>query len=268
MPEGHTIHRYARLHTARLGGRQIRAWSPQGRFDEGARRLDGTTLLRADAYGKHLFYRFEPAGTLHVHLGLFGHFRLFEDEPPPPTDGTRLALHTSDGATVYLAGATAVELIDDAHEAAIRSRLGPDPLEPGADISPFARALARRSVGVGQALLDQRAIAGVGNVFRSEVLFLTGIHPDTPARSLTPDQVDQVWALLRRLLREGERTGRIVTVSADDRSRPPSRLRRDERVYVYRRAGLPCRRCGDTVVSWLLGGRLVFACATDQVRGA
>ena len=267
MPEGHTIHRYARLHRDAFAGRQVRASSPQGRFTEGAARLDGATLRGVEAHGKHLFYRFEPTGTLHVHLGLFGRFRQFpEDDAPPPTDGTRLAL-TDGRTTLYLAGAVAVELIDDAVEQGIRDRLGPDPLDPDADPGRFATALSRRTAAIGQALLDQKAIAGIGNVFRAEVLFLAGLHPDVPAKQVPRATVDELWERFVSLLTLGERTGRIVTVADADRTRPPSKLRRDERVYVYRRAGQACRRCGDTIVSWELGGRSIFACPTDQPRG-
>lgn len=264
MPEGHTIHRYARLHRKALGGARVGASSPQGRFTEGAARLDGATLADVDAYGKHLFYRFEPVGTLHVHLGLFGRFRLFRSDPPPPTPGTRLALTAADGTTLYLAGATAVELIDSAHERRLRDRLGPDPLQPDADGAVFAAALRRRSVGIGQALLDQKAIAGVGNVYRAEALFLEAVHPDTPARALPDDRVHLLWQRIRDLLRQGERAGRIVTIEPADRDTPPSRLRRSEALYVYKRDGLPCRRCGTIIRSWELGGRTIFACPQDQ----
>lgn len=266
MPEGHTIHRAARLHRDAFGGRSVRASSPQGRFNEGAARLDGATLTTVDAYGKHLFYRFSPTGTLHIHLGLFGRFRLFRNDPPAPTPGTRLTLAADGGPTLYLAGATAVEIIDDEEEQRLRARLGPDPLHDHSDGKDFAAALGRRSVGIGQALLDQGAIAGVGNVYRSEVLFLEGIHPDRPARTLPPPAVAQLWDRIRALLRRGERSGRIVTVEPGDRDRPPSRLRRDEALYVYKRAGLACRRCGATITSWELGGRTVFACPEHQRR--
>lgn len=266
MPEGHTIHRYARLHRTAFAGQSVRAWSPQGRFVEGAARLDGSTLVDVEAYGKHLWYRFEPAGLLHVHLGLFGRFRSFDGDAPEPTAGTRLALVAQDGTTLHLAGAVAVELVDDDARAAVVERLGPDPLSPDADPERFTAALARRRVGIGHALLDQTVLAGIGNVYRSELLFLHGIHPDVPAREVPDDAVTALWEEAVRQLRAGERTGRIVTVRPQDRSRPPSRLRADERVYVYRRAGEPCHRCGSAVVAWQLAGRRVFACLTDQPR--
>ena len=264
MPEGHTIHRYARLHEAALTGQAVTASSPQGRFVEGASRLNGSVLTDVEAYGKHLFYRFEPAGTLHVHLGLFGRFLLYTSDAPPPTDGTRLALATRTGVTLHLAGATIVELIDDGIEQQIKDRLGPDPLRDDADPAAVMRALRRRSVGIGQALLNQSVVAGIGNAYRSEVLFLAGVHPDIPARDVPADRVQAIWDLVTELLHAGARSGRIVTVSESDLDDAPAPG--DPPVYVYRRAGLPCRLCGTTIESWPLGGRLVFACPQHQPR--
>ena len=92
MPEGHTIHRYARLHRELFAGQRLRVTSPQGRFAAGASQVDGRRLDGADAYGKHLFYRWARGLTLHVHLGLFGKFRSHRGDAPPPSDQTRLAL--------------------------------------------------------------------------------------------------------------------------------------------------------------------------------
>jgi endonuclease-8 len=272
MPEGHTIHRHARLQRRALLGRQVDAWSPQGRFAEGAARLDGGTVLGIAAHGKHLLYRWGDAGgsptgdVLHVHLGLFGKFRTFAADPPPPTDGTRLALRARDGGpTIYLAGATAVELLTPDEAAAIPLRLGPDPLDRRADPSRFAAALRRRSVPICEALLDQRAIAGIGNVYRSELLFRAGIDPRTPADRVGEEAAAALWADAVHLLTLGERSGRIVSVEpADVGRRRRSDLRRDEQRYVYKRDGRPCHRCGDTIVGWLPRTRLVWACPTCQ----
>lgn len=257
MPEGHTIHRYARAHTDALGGRRVAASSPQGRFSLGAQRLDGRVLERVDAYGKHLLYRFTGGVTLHVHLGLFGHFRLFTGEAPAPTTGTRLALRAGD-VTLYLAGATVCELIDEDEEYKLRARLGPDLLVADADPEQMWAALQRRTVGIGGALLDQRVVAGVGNVYRAEALFCCGIWPDRPANALDRDEFDQLWKTLVRMLADGERTGEIVTVDS------PEGPNRSDALWVYKRGGEPCRRCGTTIESWSLGGRIISACPTCQ----
>jgi endonuclease VIII len=264
VPEGHTLHRYAREHRRALAGAAVSAWSPQGRFADGAARLDGRTLLDVEAYGKHLFYRWDGAPTLHVHLGLYGQFRAFVgDEAGGPTPGTRLALRAEE-TTIYLAGPTACELIDPDDEERLRARLGPDPLHAGADAEAVWAALQRRRTPIGTALLDQRIVAGVGNVYRAEVLFLCGIAPERPSRSLSREEFDCLWDTLVRLLRLGLRMGRIVTVDPEEAGRPRSRIATVDGRYVYRRTDEPCRRCGTAVRSWELGARTMYACPACQ----
>lgn len=265
MPEGHTAHRYARLHHKAFAGRTLRVDSPQGRFADAAA-LDGRRLEGVEAYGKHLFYRFAGERRLHVHLGLFGRFRRFPaSRAPEPGPATRLRLG-SERAVVHLSGPTACELIDDGRVTALLARLGPDPLRPhDADPQRAWAALQRRRTAIGQALLDQGVVAGVGNVYRAEALFRAGIHPSRPARDLDRAEFAALWADLVALLRAGERSGRIVTVEpahvgAPTRARVPD----DARVYVYRRAGEPCRRCGAVIEAWPLGGRTVSACPVCQ----
>ncbi len=274
MPEGHTIHRYAREHRHRLRGRAVEVSSPQGRFAAGAGLLDGRTLLTVDPYGKHLFYRWEGGAILHVHLGLYGGFRLYRTvdgeqphaEVPLPTPGTRLQLRTPE-VTIRLAGPTACELLDPDGEARIRARLGPDPLRRDADSEAVAAALRRRTTPIGAALLDQKVVAGIGNVFRAEALFVCGIAPLRPANLLDRDDFDRLWMAIRSMLAEGLRRGTIVTVDpADVGKRSRGRLRADERHYVYRRAGLPCRRCTTAVRAFELAARTAYACPTCQPR--
>lgn len=263
MPEGHTIHRHARLHGERFTGRPIAVTSPQGRFAAGAARLDGRTLETATAAGKHLFYGWEGGETLHVHLGLVGKFRTFVDDPPPPTPGTRMAW-TSDNGTLYLAGPMVCELITPDEEDRIRSTIGPDPLGGGIG-TDFVARLRTRSIPIGAALLDQKTLAGIGNVYRAELLFLAGIHPATPARELDDAAAEGLWNLAVRHLRAGERAGRIITV---DPSEVGARSRRDlargERLYVYKRDGEECRRCGAEILRTELAGRWIWWCPACQ----
>ncbi len=261
MPEGHTIHRLARDHAAWLAGERVSVSSPQGRFAAGAALLDGVVLEATDAHGKHLFHRYEDGRVVHIHLGLFGRFFTHEGPPPTPRDTVRYRV-TGNGQTVDLVGATACELLDPDQVDALTARLGPDPIRKDADPDRAFAALQRRSVSIGRALLDQRVLAGVGNVFRAEVLFVHGIHPETPARELPREQWDGIWGTLVTWLRRGVRSGRIVTMEPDELGKPRGRMRRDESTYVYRRDR--CLRCATEIRRWDLGGRWAYACETCQ----
>jgi DNA-formamidopyrimidine glycosylase len=264
MPEGHTIHRHARLQRASLAGEEIRSWSPQRRFAAGAARLDGQTLLGIEALGKHLLYRWSSGDTLHVHLGLFGKFKMFKSDPPPPTEMTRLAM-ANGKAVVYLAGPTICELITPEEEDDLRARIGPDPLaEPRAG-RRFASNLSRRRIPIGAALLDQQIVAGVGNVYRAEVLFKCGIAPQRPADRIDGSEASALWSTVKSELRAGEADGRIVTVRPNDVGvRARKDIPGEERLYVYKRGGLPCRRCGDMVLKTEIANRLMWWCPTCQ----
>ncbi|NNF88930.1 MAG: Fpg/Nei family DNA glycosylase [Acidimicrobiia bacterium] len=272
MPEGHTIHRHARTQRGAIGGQLIRAASPQGRFAHGAKRLDGRVLEDIDAHGKHLFYRWEGGDTLHVHLGLFGKFKLHRaPSPPPPSENTRLTM-SSVTATVYLAGPTICELIDPHQEEALRARLGPDPLRNGsrrAKLAAFQANLARRRIPIGAALLDQRVIAGIGNVYRAEVLFRAGIDPHLPAAALAPQAAERLWSESSRQLKQGEKAGRIITVDLGDvGARRRTDLARGERLYAYGRTGEPCRRCGTPISATEMANRTIWWCSSCQPAGA
>lgn len=260
MPEGHAIHRYASRHRDLLVGKKVIAESPQGRFRGGAARLSGRKLQGVDAHGKHLFYRWHRAETLHIHLGLYGRFRTFESNPPAPTQGTRLSLAT-DEVTIYLAGPTVCELIVPSQEDAIRARLGPDPLQAGIDgntVAEFAARLERRRIPIGAALLDQKVIAGIGNIYRAEVLFLVGVDPAVPANEVTPDKLEEIWATSVRLLRRGVDEGEITTV-------PRSGGRdKTDRLYVYQRERFPCRKCGGPISTGEMANRNMWWCASCQ----
>jgi endonuclease-8 len=262
MPEGHTIRRYAERHRKVLAGKQVAASSPQGRFAAGAQRLNGRELLDVDAHGKHLFYRWGRAETLHIHLGLYGKFRLFRSEPPPPTPGTRLALATDD-VTIYLAGPTVCELIMPSQEDAILARLGPDPLKAetnGNTAEAFLANLSRRRIPIGAAILDQSVIAGIGNIYRAEGLFLTGIHPNIPANEVPAEKVQELWDKSVELLERGVAEGRITTMPRA----PLGRTNETDRLYVYKRDRFPCRVCGGPISTDEMAGRSMWWCDTCQ----
>lgn len=263
MPEGHTIHRLAREHNALLAGRPLRVSSPQGRFAADAALLDGQLLERVRPYGKHLFYVFASDDVVHVHLGIYGVFETHTQPAPPPRPTTRLRLAT-DAVSVDLRGPTVCERITLAERDAILARLGPDPLDPKADPERLRRNASRRATPIGTLLLDQSAIAGVGNVYRAEALYVLGISPYRPANALTAAELDALWETLVAMLKAGVRHGRIVTTRPEDRDRRRGRPSDADRHYLWRRTDLPCRRCGTPIRTAVLGARNAFWCPVCQ----
>lgn len=263
MPEGHTIHRLARDHQAWFAGQPAQVSSPQGRFADAAALLDGTALVRTDAHGKHLFHWYEADRVVHVHLGLFGRFFVHQTPPPEPRDTVRYRV-ANGGKVVDLVGATACELLTPDEVEDIRGRLGPDPIRRDADPEQAWQALQRRRIGIGRALMDQRVLAGVGNVYRAEVLFVHGIHPEVPARDVDRATWDAMWATLVAWLRRGVRERRIITVDPTEIGAPRNRITRADATYVYKQDH--CRRCDEPIRRWDLAGRWAYACETCQPR--
>lgn len=265
MPEGHTLHRAARLQRRRFAGHRLRVDSPQGRFDAGAGLVDGRVLEGVEAVGKHLFHRWEDGLTVHVHLGLFGKFRTFTSDAPEPTEGTRMRWRGEPG-TLHLSGPTACDVIDAADEERLLARIGPDPLSVRrGDEERLRASFSRRRVPVAQVLLDQAVVSGIGNVYRAEFCFLVGLDPFTPANEVPDETVGAIWRLAIDQMRIGERIGRIVTVDpAEVGASRPRDLRSGDRLYVYKRNGQGCRRCGTPIRSASLAGRTVWWCPTCQ----
>jgi endonuclease-8 len=283
MPEGHTIHRLAAALTARLGGHEVRASSPQGRFAEEAAVIDGARVRRVSAHGKHLFVEYAGRGApvVHVHLGLGGRVVVGDTAAPAPRGAIRLRLETAD-AFADVRAPTVCELIDPARQRALIARLGPDLLARSPDPATARRRVSRSRVAIGALLLDQKLFAGVGNAYRSELLFRCGFSPWMPGSEVGADGFDRLWEEARRLLADGRRTGRVATVDRADLPRgqrrsagrhlPPedeasgsavARARARE-TYVYKRADLPCRRCGSVARTALQAGRDVYWCPTCQ----
>ena len=257
MPEGHTVHRLAR-DMAELQGHHVRALSPQGRFTAGAEAVDGTVLRRTEAYGKHLFLHTREAGSVHVHLGMQGKWFRSPDPSTPPLRQVRLRLAMNEVAWDLVAPSTC-ELLSPADVEALMASLGPDPLRPDADEQRALASLATARIAIGAALLDQRMLSGVGNVFRNEALHAVGIAPGRPAQELTSEDLTLLWNALRRMMRQAVEDGRIVTVEGADRLEVPESEAR--KVYKQQR----CRDCGAPVVISQVGGRTAYHCPVEQV---
>lgn len=147
---------------------------------------------------------------------------------------------------------------------AVLIRLGPDPIRPKSDPELAYRKISRSRVTIAALLMDQSVIAGIGNVYRAEILFRHRVDPYRAGRTIEPELWAQMWADLMVLMRSGVRTGRIETVRPEDRARRNGRLTRAEASYVYRRTALPCRVCATPVVTAELVGRNLFWCPSCQ----
>jgi endonuclease-8 len=263
MPEGPQVARYARLQSAFLAGKRVRADSPNGRATEVAAAIDGLKLLRIEALGKHLLYDFGRERYLHVHLGRFGNF---DDGPmplPEPRGILRFRMFTR-SHWFELRGAIAIELFDASRRALLAARIGPSPLDPGADPALAFAKIHKSRAPIALLLMDQRVVAGIGNIYRSEILFMHGVHPRRTGNALDERTWLAMWRDLVMLMADGERSGRIVTTAPADREKRKGRVGPGDRFYVYRRTGLPCRRCGTLIVGAAMGNRNVFWCPHDQ----
>jgi endonuclease-8/formamidopyrimidine-DNA glycosylase len=314
VPEGHSVHRLARQFGDVFSGERLAVSSPQGRFVQGAALLDGHVLASSAAHGKHLFLTFEHGLLLHVHLGLYGAWdfggdatfrgassigaprkvgerELYDDEageaaasgpdsyagPPAPVGAVRVRLASRHG-WADLRGATTCEVITEAEGEAVLARLGPDPLRnrPG-DRDAFVDRVRARRTPLAALLMDQKVIAGVGNVYRAELLFRQRLDPWLAGKALTADAAGRLWDDTVAIMSDGVRDGRIITTpprfwdpdgsgnqgTAGDA--PISCLPAPgESHFVYRRQGLACRKCGTSVALTDLAARKLYWCPGCQ----
>ncbi|WP_258802424.1 Fpg/Nei family DNA glycosylase [Pseudarthrobacter sp. NS4] len=316
MPEGHTLRRLARQFGDVFAGGRLAVSSPQGRFSGGAALLDGHTLLAAEAHGKHLFLHFDNSLVLHVHLGLYGAWsfggdrtftgsssigaprRIGEQEssadgdddadapyagPPAPVGAVRVRLAGRHG-WADLRGATTCETITAAEADAVLDRLGPDPLRNRrGDAGRFAANLQSRKTPVAALLMDQKIIAGVGNVYRAEVLFRLRLDPWLPGSAVTDTAARKLWRDVVALMNDGVTDGRIITTppkywtgngkvgnpkagngTAASAIKTDNFPAREDAHFVYKRNGLPCRVCGNTVLMAELVARKLYWCPYCQ----
>ena len=263
MPEGHTIHRLADDHNRDFAGQRLQVLSPQGRFDDGAKLLNGQMLKSVEAFGKHLFYRWDKQ-TLHLHLGLYGKFRRHTLPLPEPRGQVRLRV-IGEKLAFDLNGPTACELLTASEVASLKNRLGADPLRADSDPDVAWKKISRSRSSIGTLLMDQSVIAGVGNIYRSEILYLLGIHPSRQGNTLSPSEFQSIWDLAVSLLKIGKRYNRIITTTPEDIGKSRTRMNREERLWIYKKPA--CIRCNTPIQSWKIAARTVFACPTCQPTG-
>ena len=279
MPEGDTIHRTARTLGRALVGAEVThvATSVAQVRGLGVARLVGQRVREVEARGKHLLVWFAPSGlALHSHMRMSGSWHLYRhgERWRKPAHLARFELHVADWVAVCFA-APVVELLSAGQVARHRTlaALGPDALADVPDLAEARRRLDERADWtIGEALLDQRVLAGVGNVYKNEVLFIHGLDPWSRVGQLDGATRDAVLETAVRLMREntgtvergrggGARPGRRVTTG--DRST------RGAELFVHGRGRRPCPRCTRPIAVARQGeqGRLTYWCRSCQGPG-
>jgi endonuclease-8 len=319
MPEGHSVHRIAGQFARHFVGSVCRISSPQGRFGD-ASLIDGHTIVRSYAVGKHLFLEFDTGDSLHVHLGIYGawdfagavqlddtvsaaggrmgqtagrgtvvgehedslasigaprrtRLRMGEHDtagvelgtfPPDPVGQVRVRILTA-SAVADLRGPTVCEVVSPARVAEIRDDLGPDPLVDTKGEDRFLARVKRTGTPIGRALMNQKIVAGIGNVYRAEVLFRARLSPYLAANTLPDETLRALWTDWVGLLKIGVKTGQMLTMDGLTPARKRAALaHREDRHWVYRRAGEPCRICGTPITLDIMEARKLYFCRNCQ----
>lgn len=219
--------------------------------------------VTVEVIGKNLYYAFseapKPDVWIRFHFGMSGELRVLKLGSKEVRATTRLRLLNEDlgleahlGAMICEHGG--IELLEEGQR-----RLGPDPLREDAAAHKFFANCRATKKSIGLVLMDQNLIAGVGNIFRAEVLFKSRLHPETPARDLSDAELQRVWFHCTDLLQRGFKLGSILTVDPEDAKVLGSPWTRR---YVYNQS--KCGVCGGRIMTWSMSSRTVYACATCQ----
>lgn len=186
--------------------------------------------------------------------------------PPPVVGAVRLRLLT-EATCADLRGPTTCALQTPDEVAATIAKLGPDPLvdDLAEGEERFVATVRRKPTAIGLLLMDQAVVSGIGNVYRAEILFRARQNPHTPGRDVPEDTVREIWHDWVRLLAIGVETGQMMTMDdLDPEAYRRAMAHRDDRHWVYHRAGLPCRVCGTTVLVEEAAGRKLYWCPSCQ----
>lgn len=189
-----------------------------------------------------------------------------ETFPPEPIGAVRVRLLT-ENAVADLRGPTACEVLQPEEVAAVLAKLGPDPLvdDAGDSEERFVATVRKKPTAIGLLLMDQGVVSGIGNVYRAELLFRARLNPHTPGRAVPEELVRELWKDWTYLLGLGVSTGQMMTIDGlegEDYDR--ALASRDDRHWVYHRAGKPCRVCGTDIVMEIAAGRKLYYCPHCQ----
>jgi len=268
MVEGHSVHRVAALHRKRLIGKSFKAWSPNGRFKEGAELINMKVFFRIEAVGKNLFAFFgdsdeeESVVVVHIHFGMAGNWAVYTDPSnvPQPSNTNRLRLEHAH--VVADLSAMTVQHGKMSFYLEKRNKLGEDPLREDADQQRLWARVKVANKSIGALIMDQSYFSGPGNIYRCEILFKAGIHPETKGKDLDEDSFKRIWHHTVALLRRGFETGSILTVDPEEaKALGKPKMRR----YIYNTS--KCPRCETSIKAWPINNRTCYACTRCQPLG-
>jgi endonuclease-8 len=292
MPEGNEVHRWAERHYAAFGGRPVRVDGPQGRFTDSAV-IDRQKLKRVMAVGKHLGYDFGKDRILHVHLGLQGDFTEGSGALPAVRGALRLRMWNAEAvkkaagpdaskphrwyseddgsdnlapetiAWVELRGPMDCTVYTQEMWEKLLKRLGPDPLN-GDGAEKFIERVKKSKKTIGELLMDQSVAAGIGNIFRAELLYRAKLNPFRRGKEVEESTLRSIWKDAGVLMKAAMIDRRIVTTKPKDRPHKRGQVLKEETHYVYRRQGRPCFVCGTKILTEVMAGRNLFWCPVDQ----
>lgn len=244
MAEGHAVIRWARALAQLVGEPLIGIRLPQ-RWGDRAGMLAGSHITGIETRGKHLLLHLSNTETIHTHAMQYGSWQVGEHGMTPRKDAkyVRLRLVTEQHEAIFYHGPV-IEVLtaEELRQHGALNALGPDVMSPRFDRDEAARRVAEQDDrAIGDVVLDQRVMAGLGNIFKSEGLFLANIDPRRAAASITRDELDRFWDRIIPIMWRGtERYGKTLTT-------PPELQQQGHLHYVYRRRGHPCLVCGTKI---------------------
>ena len=219
--------------------------------------MDSQFCETVEAYGKHLIYRFRSGRALHVHLGLFGRLRKRPLPLTVPKGAVRVRL-ASKTHFLDINGPTICEVLDQSGVEALVDRIGPDVLRVDANPEIPFQKIQRSAAPIGRLIMDQSVMAGIGNIYRTEILWRQAIHPETPGKAISREIFDRIWDDAVYLLAIGVKRNAIVTVDAQLVSKKRSR----ENYNIFGK--VRCPKCKGNVRRLEINKRKVFVCDTCQ----
>ena len=292
MPEGNEIHRWAERHAEAFAGKVVRVDGPQGRFVD-SDVIDGRKLIKVMAVGKHLGYDFGTDRILHVHLGLQGDFTEGSGPLPAVKGALRLRMWNDaavkkpaveggskphrwysedDGsdnldpklvAWVELRGPMDCTVYSQETWDKLLARLGPDPLN-GDGPERFVEKVRKSKKPIAALLMDQSVTAGVGNIYRAELLYRARLSPFVSGKDVAEETLRAIWKDAGPLMKAGMVDRRIVTTLPRDRPHTKGQALKEEAHYVYRRHGKECFICGAKILKKEMEARNLYWCPLCQ----